>query len=553
MIHLRTHCVMFAICALVAPCAFGAFGFSSSAALNSGAATDGSLGDEDPAVAADGSGTMIAVWSSNNPLTITGTDSDIHFSRSTNNGAVWSTASQLNSFAGVDSFGDFQPSIAGDGKGNWVCVWESSHNLAGAGTDKDIFAATSTDDGVSWSDAVPVSSNATEDGNSTDEYSTIVTDGKGHWVCVWHSNNDLGTEDTDDYDVLVARSSDNGETWSNVQPLNTNAAADTGYDMDPRIETDRDGTWIAVWESDNELGAKNGGDGDLLYAKSTDNGQTWTENTTLNTDADTDTGYETFPSIATDRQGNWVVTWEGNAKFNDQTTTDYEAMTAHSTDNGDTWSTPIAINNDAETDGNYDSEPVVATDGVGTWIATWRKDGDSQSPFGEDVDIVAAKSTDNGATWTSLDALNTSMTSDSGGDVYAALDTDRDGNWICVWRSNDTLGDTIGTDVDILFATLQIEVPTLTVTKPNGGEKWTVGNQETIEWETTGDAGNKVVIELLKGSNVIDTIKGKTKNDGQFSWTVPNSVNTGKGYKVRVYSKSNANITDDSDGKLKIK
>jgi len=214
---------------------------------------------------------------------------------------------------------------------------------------------------------------------------------------------------------------------------------------------------------------------------------------------------------------------------------------------------PIAINNDAVTDTNYDSEPVVTTDGFGTWIAAWRKDGDDESPFGIDSDIVAAKSNDNGATWTSLDALNTNMISDTGGDVFAALDTDRDGNWVCVWRSNDSLGNTIGTDTDILFATLQIEVPTLTVTKPNGGEKWNVGDKETIEWETTGDAGNKVVIELLKGSNVVDTIKGSTKNDGKQKWKVPNSVNTGNGYKVRVYSKSFPNLTDESDGKFKVK
>ncbi|MCC6152366.1 MAG: hypothetical protein IT367_01320, partial [Candidatus Hydrogenedentes bacterium] len=126
-------------------------------------------------------------------------------------------------------------------------------------------------------------------------------------------------------------------------------------------------------------------------------------------------------------------------------------------------------------------------------------------------------------------------------------------NWICVWRSNDSLDDTIGTDVDILFATLQIEVPTITVTKPNGGEKWKIGDSETIEWESTGDAGNKVVIEMIKGSNVVDTIKGKTKNDGKHKWTVPGSVNTGNGYKVRVYSKSNANIADESDEKFKVK
>ena len=31
--------------------------------------------------------------------------------------------------------------------------------------------------------------------------------------------------------------------------------------------------------------------------------------------------------------------------------------------------------------------------------------------------------------------------------------TDGAGNWVAVWQSNDSLGDTIGTDFDILYAT----------------------------------------------------------------------------------------------------
>lgn len=539
---------------LVAPKAHAAFGFSPSAPVNSDAATDVTAGDEYPAIASDGAGVWVAVWGSNNSLGDTiGTDSDVLFARSTDNGATWSANALLNDYGDGDSNGDFEPEIAGDGKGNWVCVWYSGHNLGGAGTDNDIFASHSSDDGVTWSEAIVVNSNATTDGSSKDEFPSIVTDGKGHWVCVWHSNNDLGSSDTDDYDILMSRSSDNGATWSAVQAINSDAATDTTYDQDPRMETDRAGTWIAVWESDNALGGKIGGDGDLLYAISTNNGQTWTDNAALNTDAATDFGYETFPSIATDRIGNWVVVWEGNTTDNGMASSDYEAMSAYSNDNGATWSMPIAINNDAATDDDYDSEPTVETDGVGNWIAIWRKDGDAQSPFGNDSDVVAAKSTDNGQTWTNLDALNATMVSDSGGDVYTSLDTDRDGHWVAAWRSNDSLGDTIGTDTDILFATLEIEVPTITVTKPNGGGKWTIGDKETIEWESTGDAGNKVVLELLKNGNVVDTIKNKTKNDGKYKWTVPGAVDTGNGYKVRVYSKSNANISDDSDDKFKIK
>lgn len=537
------------------PLAHADFGFSPSEALNSDAATDGVSGDQDPAIASDGKGVWVAVWSSTN--TLGGTiedDADILFARSTDNGASWSVNALLNSFGTNDSFGDFQPSIATDGKGNWVCVWYSAHNLDGnIGSDFDILVSHSTDNGVSWSPAIVLNSNASTDGTAKDEFATVASDGNGNWVCVWHSDGVLGSSTRDDYDIHVSHSSDIGATWSTVAALNSDAATDTAYDQDPRVETDRAGRWIAVWESDNTLGDTIGSDGDLLYSISEDNGATWSTNAALNTDAATDTGYETFPSIATDRDGNWVVVWEGNVDSAKTASTDYETMSARSSDNGSTWSAPIPVNNDALTDDDYDSSPSIATDRAGTWIAIWRKDGDSQSPFGNDNDIVASKSTDNGATWTDLDAINQSVASDTGGDDINALATDGLGHWIAVWRSNDSLGNTIGTDTDILEANLTIEISAITVIKPNGGETWMIGNKETIQWETTGGTGKKVVIELLKNGSVVETIKNKTKNDGKFKWEVPGSVATGNNYKVRVRSKSDDAFTDDSDSKFKIK
>jgi len=540
---------------LAGQAAVAAFGFSDSAPLNTGAATDGSSSDEEPSVASGGGGVWVSVWSSTNTLNGTiGSDTDILFARSTDNGATWSENALLNSYGATDEFGDFQPRLASDGNGNWVCVWYSSNSFGGTiGNDYDIIASHSTDNGQTWSEAVVVNSNADTDGSARDEYVSIASDGKGNWVCVWYSDAVLGSSDRDDSDILVARSSNNGATWSEVETLNTDAATDTAYDQDPRVETDRAGTWIAVWESDNTLDDTVGPDGELLFAKSTDNGVTWSTNKALNTDAPTDTGYETFPSIATDRTGNWVVVWEGKIEVEGSESADYETVAASSNDNGDTWSAPVAINNDAVEDSSYDSSPSVATDRVGNWIAIWRKDGDSGSPFGDDNDIVASLSTDNGLTWTALDALNGSLLTDSGGDDINALAADGLGHWVAVWRSNDSLGSTIGTDVDILVSTLTIDIPVFTITKPNGGEKWKIGDSEKITWDYDAKAGGKVTIELLKNGTVVETIKNKTKNDGAYSWTVPNSVSKGSGYSVRVKLKSDKRVQDQSDATFKVK
>jgi hypothetical protein len=113
-----------------------------------------------------------------------------------------------------------------------------------------------------------------------------------------------------DLDILVARSTDDGVTWTAPAPLNTNAASDTGDDARPQLTTDGRGTWVAVWESLDSLGDTIGTDSDILLARSTDDGVTWTAPAALNTDATSDAVDDERPQVTTDGQGTWVAIWE---------------------------------------------------------------------------------------------------------------------------------------------------------------------------------------------------------------------------------------------------
>ncbi len=54
-----------------------------------------------------------------------------------------------------------------------------------------------------------------------------------------------------DTDIAVARSTDDGVTWTAPAALNTNAASDAGDDDQPAdVTTDGQGTWVAVWRSE---------------------------------------------------------------------------------------------------------------------------------------------------------------------------------------------------------------------------------------------------------------------------------------------------------------
>ncbi|UCF34408.1 MAG: exo-alpha-sialidase, partial [Phycisphaerales bacterium] len=132
--------------------------------------------------------------------------------------------------------------------------------------------------GVPISDPVPLNTNAATD-SGLDWEAQLTTDGAGHWLAVWYSNEDLGGTIGADMDVLVSRSTDNGLTWSAPAPLNTNAAADNGDDIVPQVATDGAGHWVAVWSSGPFMAP---GDYDILVARSADNGATWSAPAPLN-------------------------------------------------------------------------------------------------------------------------------------------------------------------------------------------------------------------------------------------------------------------------------
>jgi len=95
--------------------------------------------------------------------------------------------------------------------------------------------------------------------------------------------------------------------------------------------------------------------------------------------------------------------------------------------------------------------PQIATDGAGTWVAVWGG-GLGAGPIQGHIDILIARSTDGGATWTAPVALNSNARG-YGTNYAPAIATGGAGTWVVVWQSEDSLGGTIGMDWDILVAT----------------------------------------------------------------------------------------------------
>lgn len=338
-----------------------------------------------------------------------------------------------------------------DGAGNWITTWTSNENLGSSiGTDEDILFSKSTDNGFTWTSTAVLNTTAVLD-TGEDRRSDITTNGSGTWLAVWQSTETLSGSVGTDADIFYAVSNDVGATWSTVGVVNTTANSDSGDDVSPDIATDGLGNWIVVWSSRENLGESAGTDDDIVFSVSTDDGVLWSTPSVLNTNFSTDTGGDILPRIAMDSGGNWCVVWISDEDLGGLIGTDYDVFISVTNDGGSTWSAPATLNSNASTDIGDDLDPMIESNGSGSWVTCWHSNENLGSLAGVDQDLFVSLSTDNGASWSSVSPLNTNFDSDTGDDFDVQIASDGASRWIASWRSTEDLGG-IGTDWDIFIS-----------------------------------------------------------------------------------------------------
>lgn len=238
----------------------------------------------------------------------------------------------------------------------------------------------STDAGTTWGDAKALNSNSTS-GTANEGYERLATDGSGNWIAVWSSADTVDSNG----DIYYSVSSNSGTTWSTRQTLNSNAVGDAGFDGIPYIATDGLGAWITVWQSTENLGGTIGIDSDIFYSVSTNTGTTWSDVAVLNTNA-TGSGSDVAPELATDGQGTWYAVWTSNDDLNTTIGTDFDIIYSKSTDNGTTWSTADGLYDYATDLTSFNVEANVIYGGNLTWASTWWSTDDLGATIGTDND-----------------------------------------------------------------------------------------------------------------------------------------------------------------------
>lgn len=329
----------------------------------------------------------------------------------------------LNTDAASDTLSDGTPRVVGDGSGNLVATWVSNKLATGpSAAENDIFFARSSDGGATWTDPAPLNTNAASD-QGQDRDPSLATDRAHRWIAAWMSRDTLNGTVGNDADILVARSSDDGATWTAPTPLNTDAALDgTENDERPAVAMNRNGHAVAAWQTFSPS------DMAIVVARSTDAGATWSDPVAL---SPPDSRADWQASVAGDSGGHWIVVWRSDDNQNGPLGRDGDLLVSVSGDDGITWSVAAPLNSDAAGDDSADAEPEVATDEAGDWLTLWN------GGYGS---LRVSRSTDNGATWSPLQVIHS-------GDLYMPrFATDRAGTWVAAWHY------TTGATSDIGFA-----------------------------------------------------------------------------------------------------
>ena len=355
--------------------------------------------------------------------------------------------------------------------------------------------------GVAISAVQPLNANAATD-IGDDFRVSLATDRSGHWVATWATEFVDGSSIDNDGDILVARSIDNGQNWSNPIPLNTDAAVDLRFDGSPRIATDGQGHWVAVWEAADLFQ-----DFEIMVARSGDNGASWTAPVRLNTNVG-DSAADHNPQVAADGQGHWVAVWSSSGFAG----TDSDLLFARSVDNGANWSFPAPLNTNALGDAGFDQAPSIATDGHGDWVVVWESANRANGTMGEDNDIWVARSVDNGANWSVAAQLDPNADVDNRYDSEPSLVTDGAGHWLTVWQSEED-----GSHEDEIFLARSLD----------NGASWTTPATMIADATTDGasDVSPTIAADSLGDWVAIWNSSGATGQSVRVARSIDNGAN----------------------------
>ncbi|MCC6321778.1 MAG: exo-alpha-sialidase [Phycisphaerales bacterium] len=387
----------------------------------------------------DGAGNWVALWTTDRVIESAPGGFKTVVSRSGDDGATWSAPAWLSSApTGAERLVQVRTNRAG----RWMATWGAPGE---GGT--DVFVSWSDDGGVTWGAARSMSGDGATGGES-DAIPMVAGDAAGRWVAVWRRGSGATLR------LVSSRSADNGQTWS--APIAVTAETNR-FGTNHRVtalETDGMGRWITAWSAARSAQVAGIESAEaMMVVRSSDAGATWEAPEPIMAYADAAEVVIGWPSIATDRAGNWMVCWSASVPDSGDIGS-YDIYISPSDDHGTTWQLVRRINTNSLTEfWEFDLDPVVASAGSGRWAVAWKIWRELRH-----FPVYATHTEDDGENWTPSESLSPANP------TYNALYIDDypvavggvGGKLAVAWNSRPTLGGP-APDSDILMRTLDPE------------------------------------------------------------------------------------------------
>jgi uncharacterized protein (TIGR02145 family) len=144
--------------------------------------------------------------------------------------------------------------------------------------------------------------------------------------------------------------------------------------------------------------------------------------------------------------------------------------------------------------------------------------------------------TNNGTSWS---AIISSTPAASGSYAWTVPDSS---STQCKIRISDVIDTTIKS---ISSSTFTISpIPVITITTPNGGENWKVGEIDSIKWTSTNVSATKIEYSIDNGTSWSMVIASTPASVGYYPWTIPNTPSAV--CKVRISDVADTNVKSTS-------
>ena len=301
-----------------------------------------------PAVAMDADGDFIVVWQS---YYQDGGGYGIFAQRYNSSGVAQGLEFQVNTYT---SDSQRNPAVAMDSDGDFVIVWESYTPV----TSYDIFARIYNSQGVAQDAEFRVNTFATN--NQT--YPSVAMDADGDFVVAWTSYYQVGNN----YNIFARIYDSSGDTQS--AELQINSSYITHIQQFPSVAMDADGDFVVTWQSDRQDGDAYG----VFSRKYNSSGVAQDVEFQVNTYT---AGSQTYPSIATDSDGDFVVVWTSE----DQDGSGYGIFAQRYDSSGVAQGSEFQVNTYTTSHQQY---PAVVMDSDGDYVVVWQSDGQDGNGYG---------------------------------------------------------------------------------------------------------------------------------------------------------------------------